>query len=58
MNYNQQTATSSQICVDPGTDYCLEWQTSETKTYNWFDTVVLFLLPITLWIVIGLFRKK
>lgn len=58
MNYNQQTATTTETCLNTGTDYCLEWQKETITTYNWFDTIALFLIPITILFVIGLFKRK
>lgn len=57
MNYNEQTATTTELCLDPGTNYCLEWQKTEIKTFNWADTLALFLIPISIYWVIKLFKK-
>lgn len=58
MLYNQQTATTTELCLNEEDHFCLEWQKVTTTTYNWFDNIVLFLIPITIIIVIGFFKRK
>lgn len=58
MLYNQQTATTTETCLTWNGDICSEWEKITLTTYNWFDTLVLFLLPITMIIVIGFFKRK
>jgi len=58
MNYNNTTQTTTESCVNPGAGYCLEWSKQTITTYNWFDTIILFMIPITILFVIGLFKPK
>jgi len=59
MLYNQQTSTTTQICLsETSTGFCAEWLNNTETTYNWFDTLALFLLPITMIVVIGFFKRK
>lgn len=39
-------------------DICKTLTISEIHTFNWFDTILLFLIPFTIIYVIGLFRRK
>jgi len=60
IGYNQQTATTTELCLEESTTgaFCLEWFKTTEITYNWFNTVVLFALPVILFAVVRLFRRK
>jgi len=57
MFYNQQTAETNQVCLNPGTEYCLEWQINEVKTFNYFDTLLFFLAIGSIAFFIKIFSK-
>lgn len=61
MLYNQQIATTSEMCVVAGSDYCLQWEKETITTYQWFDTIfILIKIAFGIIIVLGVisFRKK
>jgi len=60
MLYNQQISTTTEVCLTESSTntFCAEWQKETLTTYNWFDNLVLFMIPITAIIVIGFFKRK
>lgn len=60
MFYNQQIATTSEICLTESLtgNFCAEKEISTITTFNWFDNILLFMIPITIIYVIGLFKRK
>jgi len=54
MLYNQQIATTTSYDLfDTPTGYSVK-----ITTFGYFDTIIYFLIPITIIFVVGLFKKK
>jgi len=59
MNYNQQTSTTTTICLTESTSgaFCAEAQTETIITYNWFDGLLLGVVVGSVIFFVKIFSK-
>jgi len=55
--YNQKTTTEIKTCSSLGTEYCEQWETETTTTYNYFDLILYSLYIIIPILLYKLFKK-
>lgn len=60
MQYNQQTASTTEICLTESVAgyYCSSWQKTTETTYNYFDTISLIMAILLPLFFYRLFRRK
>lgn len=59
LNYNQIGVSENIVCINQGPDYCLEYQNEKIIDIEFFNLIILMVVPVILIsIFVSIFKKR